>query len=182
MDATTHNSTTHNSKTSQHPPVVLDYCIQHLGAMVNELDEGKRALVREVFVKAAGEKGMSYAGTALYSLAEDRRATPSDDVELRRLTVTLCAPGANNAARIAAIQLAGQRGYVEALPIVRETLSAPRRDAVLDIVCLGSLGLLGNSDDMQLASQFANYDTRRAAAAKAAIKRIKERTDAGDRF
>ena len=27
---------------SQHPPVVLDYCIQHLGAMVNELDDAAR--------------------------------------------------------------------------------------------------------------------------------------------
>ncbi len=169
-------------KSVEHPPAVLDYCIQHLGAMLNELDDATRGRVREVFVRAAGEKGKPYAGTALYSLTEDRRATPSDDAELRRLTVALCAPGANNAARIAAIQLAGQRGYTESLPQVRETLSGPRRDAVLDIVCLGSLGLLGNSDDMQLASQFANYDTRRAAAAKAAIKRIKERTDAGDRF
>ncbi len=169
-------------KSGEHPPEVLDYCIQHLGAMVNELDDATRGRVREVFVRAAGEKGKPYAGTALYSLAEDRRATSAQDAELRRLTVALCKPSANNTARIAAIQLAGQRGYIEALPIVRETLSAPRRDAVLDIVCLGSLGLLGNSDDMQLASQFANYDTRRAVAAKAAIKRIKERTDAGNRF
>ena len=27
---------------SQHPPVVLDYCIQHLGAMVNELADAAR--------------------------------------------------------------------------------------------------------------------------------------------
>ncbi len=150
--------------------------------MVNELDESVRRRIREVLVKAAGEKWKPYAGTALYSLAEDRRASPSGKAELRRLTLALCAPGANNAARIAALQLAGQRGYTEALPTVRKMLSGQRRDAVLDIVCLGTLGLLGNSDDMQLASQFANYDTRRAAAAKAAIKRIKERTDAGDRF
>ena len=42
LDATTHNSSTHNSQTSQHPLVVLDYCIQHLGAMVNELDDAAR--------------------------------------------------------------------------------------------------------------------------------------------
>ena len=42
LDATTHNSSTHNSQTSQDPPVVLDYCIQHLGAMVNELDDAAR--------------------------------------------------------------------------------------------------------------------------------------------
>ena len=35
----THNSSTPNSPTHPHPPAVLDYCIQHLGAMVNELDD-----------------------------------------------------------------------------------------------------------------------------------------------
>ena len=31
-----------------HPPVVIDYCIQHLGAMVNELDGAGRKAVRGV--------------------------------------------------------------------------------------------------------------------------------------
>ena len=56
-----------------HPPVVIDYCIQHLGTMVNELDEERRARVRGVLVKAARDKAKPYAGTALYSLAEDKR-------------------------------------------------------------------------------------------------------------
>ena len=69
-----------------HPPAVIDYCIQHLGAMVNELGDatrvgalGDRALpdggARGVLVRAAREKTKPYAGTALYSLAEDKRAT-----------------------------------------------------------------------------------------------------------
>ena len=80
---------------SQHPPVVLDYCIQHLGAMVNELDDAARvggrgatALpdggVREVLVRAAGDKMRPYAGTALYSLAEDRRATRAQKAATKR--------------------------------------------------------------------------------------------------
>ena len=131
-DISTHNSSTPNSPTHPHPPTVLDYCIQHLGAMVNELDDAKRSRVREVFVKAAREKTKTYAGTALYSLAEDKRATAAQEGELKRLTLALCKPGANHAARIAAIQLAGQRGYAEALPVLRETLLGARRDAVLD--------------------------------------------------
>ena len=173
---------------SQHPPVVLDYCIQHLGAMVNELDDAARvggrgapALpnggVRGVLVRAAGDKMRPYAGTALYSLAEDRRATSAQESELKRLTLALCKPGVNNVARIAAIQLAGQRGYAEALPVLRETLSGARRDAVLDTVCIGSLGLLGNADDIGILSRYES-DSRRAAAVEAAIQRIKERTDA----
>jgi len=162
--------------THTHPPVVIDYCIQHLGAMVNELDDVKRSRVRAVFVKAAHEKIKPYAGTALYSLAEDRRATPAQKAELKRLTLALCRPGVNNVARIAAIHLAGQRGYAEALPILRDALSGTRRDAVLDAVCIGSIGLLGNADDIALLERFKG-DARRSAAVEAAIRRINERAD-----
>ena len=171
----------------KHPPVVIDYCIQHLGAMVNELDESMRtgvrgapALpdggVRGVLVKAACEKTKPYSGTALYSLAEDKRATAAQEGELKRLTLALCKPGVNNAARIAAIQLAGQRGYAEALPVLRDTLSGEKRDAVLDTVCIGSIGLLGTAHDIALIERFKG-DSRRAAAVEAAIRRINERAD-----
>jgi len=161
-----------------HPPVVVDYCIQHLGAMVNELDDAMCNRVREVLVRAAREKTKPYAGTALYSLAEDKRATAAQEGELKRLTLALCKPGVNNVARIAAIQLAGQRGYAEALPVLRDTLSDEKRDAVLDTVCIGSIGLLGNGDDIALIERFKG-DARRSAAVDAAIKRIKGREDIG---
>ena len=176
-DISTHNSSTPNSPTHPHPPAVLDYCIQHLGAMLDELDKKGRLRVRAVLAKAAKRTKQPYAGTALYSLAEDRRATPAQETELKRLTLALCKPEANHAARIAAIQLAGERGYAEALPVLRETLLGARRDAVLDIVCIGSVGLLGNADDIPILSRFSS-DSRRAAAVDTAIQRIKERADA----
>ena len=172
------NSSTHNSPTHPHPPAVLDYCIQHLGAMLDELDEKGRLRVRAVLAKAAKRTKQPYAGTALYSLAEDARATPAQDKELKGLALALCKPEANHAARIAAIQLAGERGFADALPVLREILSAPSRDAVLDTVCIGSIGLLGNADDIALIERFAG-DARRAAAVNAAIKRIKGREDIG---
>jgi len=177
----THNSSTPNSPTHPHPPAVLDYCIQHLGAMLDELDEKGRLRVRAVLVKAAKRTKQPYAGTALYSLAEDARATPAQETELKRLTLALCKPGVNNIARIAAIQLAGQRGYAEALPVLRETLLGAKRDAVLDTVCIGSVGLLGNADDIPILSRFSS-DSRRAAAVDAAIQRIKERAGAVNVF
>ena len=170
----THNSSTHNSPTHPHPPAVLDYCIQHLGAMLDELDEKGRLRVRAVLVKAAKRTKQPYAGTALYSLAKDMRATAVQEGELKRLMLDLCKPGVNNIARIAAIQLAGQRGYAEALPVLRDTLSGEKRDAVLDTVCIGSVGLLGNADDIALLERFRG-DARRSAAVEAAIKRIKGR-------
>ena len=159
----------------KHPPAVLDYCIQHLGAMQGEItDDALCHRIREIFVFAARQTRQPYAGTALYSLSEDKHAPQSQKNELKRLTVALCKQDTHPVARVSAIQLAGDRGYKEILPILRETLSSSHRDAVLDIVSIGSLGLLGDESDLDLLSQFSS-DTRRAVAVKAAIKRIKER-------
>ena len=162
-------------RNGKHPPAVLDYCIQHLGAMQCEItDDSLRHRIRETFIFAARQTRQSYAGTALYSLSEDKQASLSQKSELKRLTISLCKRGSHPVARVSAIQLAGERGYKEILPILRETLSSSRRDAVLDIVSIGSLGLLGDESDLELLSQFSS-DTRRAVAVKAAIKRIKDR-------
>jgi hypothetical protein len=162
-------------RSGKHPPAVLDYCIQHLGAMQGEItDDALRHRIRETFVFAARQTRQPYAGTALYSLAEDKQASQSQKSGLKRLTISLCKQGSHPVARVSAIQLAGERGYKEILPILRETLSSSHRDAVLDIVSIGSLGLLGEESDLELLSQFSS-DTRRAVAVKAAIKRIKER-------
>ena len=162
-------------RSGKHPPTVLDYCIQHLGAMQGEItDDSLRHRIRETFIFAARQTRQSYAGTALYSLSEDKQASQSQKSELKWLTISLCKQGSHPVARVSAIQLAGERGYKEILPILRETLSSSRRDAVLDIVSIGSLGLLGDESDLELLSQFSS-DTRRAVAVKAAIKRIKDR-------
>jgi hypothetical protein len=162
-------------RSGKHPPAVLDYCIQHLGAMQGEItDDSLRHRIRETFIFAARQTRQSYAGTALYSLAENKHASQSQENELKRLTIALCKQGSHSVARVSAIQLAGERGYKEILPILRETLSSSHRDAVLDIVSIGSLGLLGEESDLELLSQFSS-DTRRSVAAEAAIKRIKER-------
>ena len=165
-------------RSGKHPPAVLDYCIQHLGAMQNEItDDALRRRIRETFVLAARQTGQPYAGTALYSLAEDKHTSQSQKNELKRLTVALCKQDTHPVACVSAIQLAGERGYKEILPILRETLSSSRRGAVLDIVSIGSLGFLGDESDLELLSQFSS-DTRRSVAVKAAIKRIKERASA----
>ena len=139
---------------------------------------GSVACCRNTESIAARRKNMPYAGTALYSLAADRRATPQQNAELKRLALALCGSDANPAARVAAMQLAGERGYGEALPILRKVLSSPRRDTVLDIVAIGSVGLLGDSSDISRLSHFMKCDSRCATAAKAAIRRINERSGA----
>ena len=111
-------------RSGKHPPAVLDYCIQHLGAMQGEItDDSLRRRIRETFIFAARQTRQPYVGTALYSIAQDKHASLSQKNELKRLTVALCKQGSHPVARVSAIQLAGERGYKEILPILRETLS-----------------------------------------------------------
>lgn len=159
-----------------YPPAVTDYCIQHLGAMLNGIsDFALRSRIRGVFVASACQTRLPCAGTALYALDGDRRATGDEKDELKRLTLALCRPSAHPAARVAAIQLAGQRGYAEVLPILREILADPNRDAVAAIAAAGSTGLLGVSGDIPLLESVAAKGGRFRPAAETAAKRIRER-------
>ncbi len=164
-------------RANNHPPAVLDYCLQHLGAMQDDLaDPVLRDRIRAVLVEAAKRIRFPYAGTALYSLAEDRRGGAARNAELKRLALTMCDPSANPIARIAAVQLAGQRGWRDALPILRKTLKESRRDAVVDIATIGSIGLLGETDDLPLLESMRKKGSMRLRPAiDAAIRRIKER-------
>ena len=164
----------------QYAPVIIDYCIQHLGAMVGSVPDGlTKARIRETLVAAAEDIGETYSGTALYSLAEMPNKSKSESDELRRLTVAACGESANTIARISAIQLAGERGYRETLPMLRGILAGTRRDAVLDMTVVGSIGLMGDANDVQLLESFRSRGGRRLKPAiDAAVQRIKERHSA----
>ena len=161
----------------QHASVVIDYCIQHLGAMSGSIsDDLTKARIRETFVVAAKDLGETYSGTALYSLAEMPNKSKSESDELRRLAVAACGESANTIARISAIQLAGERGYLETLPMLRGILAGTRRDAVLDMTVVGSIGLMGDVADIQLLELFRSRGGRRLKPAiDAAVQRIRER-------
>ena len=156
---------------------LVDYAFQHLGALQHDIaDDAVRTRVRAAFVRAAKDVGRPFAGTALYSLADAPRPTPDGDAELRRLTLALLAPGAHPLARLSAVQLAGERGYREALPAVRGILTGDRRDAVQDIAAVGALGLIGEASDAALVRAALNKGgSRLRPAAETALKRIAER-------
>ena len=94
-------------------PAILDYCVQHLGALWPDLrDDVRRNRVRDLLVLTARDISNPCAGTALYSLAEGI-GPGKDDGLLRRLTLAACAKDANPLVRLSALQLAGERGYRE---------------------------------------------------------------------
>lgn len=161
-----------------HPPVILDYCIQHLGALYAD---GKETAtlnrIRAALVAAARDVRTPCAGTALYALAARRGQSTSERDELRRLTVAALDPKADSLVRISALQLAGEKGWREALPVVRGILTADRRDAVTDTVAVGTLGLLGDEADLPLLdSVSARGGQRLKTPVESARKRIMERS------
>lgn len=131
-----------------YPSVILDYCVQHLGAMQNacrsdaERDEIHHALHEASFASAA-----SYSGTALYAMADDSRASPDDLAFLRRRTVALAAAADPNA-RLSAVILVGERGYTEALPPLRAILDDPASPVPLRAAAIAALGRLGTPADL----------------------------------
>lgn len=156
---------------------VRDYALQHLGALQkDDLEASHRQDVRDLFVAAAKDIREPFAGTALYSLAAIGQMSKAQEAELRRLTVAACGAAANPLARMSALQLAGGRGYGEVLPVVRELLDGSRRDAVTDMVAVGTLGLLGGREDLSRLERLKTCGGQRLRpAVEVAIRRIEER-------
>ena len=62
------------------------------------------------------------------------------------------------------------------MPILRKTLMGARRDAVVDMAAIGSIGLMGGVDDLPLLeSMRVKGGLRLRPAVDAAVRRIKER-------
>ena len=162
---------------SEHPAEVVDYCIQHLGDLHNAASDAKqRAAVYTTLVEAARKRHIDYSGTALYAIMQSDALTPSQEAELKRLTLDICKPDANQNARIAAIQVAGEKQYREVLPTLRDALANQRSDAVVEIVSIGTIGLLGDESDIPLLESVLQRNRRRyEVGVNAAIKRIKDR-------
>ena len=163
-------------KRGGYDPAILDYCVQHLGALWPDLrDDVRRNRVRDLLVLTARDISNPCAGTALYSLAEGIGPV-KDDGLLRRLTLAACANGADPLVRLSALQLAGERGYREALPSARAVLCGARRDAVLDTVAAGTVGLLGDASDLKALENLRQKGGRRVrVAVDTAVARINGR-------
>lgn len=162
-------------ESGEYEPVILDYCIQHLGGLQHSLEEGPlRERVRDTFERAAAMKSRSFAGTALYSMADDSLAGAERSAKLRRLAVSLATDeDANCAARIAAIQLAGERGYTESLGTLRRLIDSPHTETVLKIAAIGALGKLGGAGDLpRLERLRASAPERLVPALDSAIERL----------
>ena len=99
-------------------PAILDYCIQHLGA-VSERVEDPAALrdLRECLEEASRETARSYAGTALIALTHVPAPGNADRTFLLARTFALASdPAAHPAARATALQIGAEQGSAASSP------------------------------------------------------------------
>lgn len=163
-------------RNGRHDATLVDYAIQHLGALQHGLPDVMAGRVCDALFAAASGIGRPYAGTALYALADAHGLTGAETGRLHHLTCAACSSRAHPLTRLAAFQLAGQRGYREVLSDVRAVLRGDRRDAVADTVAVGTLGLLGDASDIALLESIAaRGGSRLTEPCAMAIERISGR-------
>lgn len=164
---------------NEYPHVILDYCIQHLGAMQNSCEDPSELQQIRTCLRRAATGSAAYAGTALYALADDRRASTLDLDFLRQRTLEIIKDEhVDPLTRISAIQLAGQKHYWETLADLREILKKNKQDVVLQMVAIGSIGFLGTETDLQslrMMMKPGDYNPRLRYALESAIMRISKR-------
>ncbi len=159
-------------------PAILDYCIQHLGA-VSERVEDPAALrdLRECLEEASRETSRPYAGTALIALTHVPAPGSPDRTFLLARTLALASdPAAHPAACATALQIGAEQGFSGVLPHVRAILADSSHPATLHISALAALGALGDSADLARLDAFASFhpDPRFRPALSAARARLQK--------
>lgn len=160
-----------------HGMAMLDYCVQHLGALQEATaDAAERARIHACLRRAALVPGASYAGTALIALTH----TPGEDDEQRhfvneRVAALVYAEDTHLAARVTAIQIAAEREYTELLPVIRRIAADPSAPITLRAVSIGALGNFRRPEDAALLERLkaSGLSPRLSPAIERALPRCK---------
>ena len=159
-------------------PAILDYCIQHLGAVALRVeDAGSLRDLRECLEEASRENARPYSGTALIALTHVPAPGNADRTFLLARTLALASdPAAHPAARATALQIGAEQGFSGILPHVRAILADSSHPATLHISALAALGALGDSADLARLDAFtaAHPDPRFRPALSAARARLQK--------
>lgn len=158
-------------------PLFINCCIRQLRKIQNKVESKYvGSQIRDALFKVLRlRKNQPYAGIALRTLGENKRVVSKQSRRLKRITLAMCKPDIDMVNRIEAIQIAGERNYVEVRPVLKEVLSSPPRNVALDTACIRALGFVGKMDDISLLERFMKGDARLATAAETAIQKIRKR-------
>ena len=159
---------------------MLDYCIQHLGAVQEaSANEEERSRIYACLQRAARVPGASYAGTALIALLH----TPHEDDDMRhfvneRVAALLYAEDTHEAARMTATQIAAERGYSELLPVIRRMAADESLPLTQRVVSIGALGRFGCPEDIVFLEErvIPVANPRLLPAVEVALKQLKQTT------
>ena len=160
-------------------PAILDYCLQHLGAMSERVEEPSlRSELRDCLEEASREPSQPYSGTALIALTHVPAPASPDRTFLLARTLALASdPAAHPAARATALQIGAEQGFAGVLPHVRAILADSSQPATLHISALAALGALGDAADLARLDAFASAHPhpRFRPALDAARKKLSEK-------
>lgn len=160
-------------------PAILDYCIQHLGAVALRVEDAASLRdLRECLEEASRENARPYSGTALIALAHVPAPGNADRTFLLARTLALASdPAAHPAARATALQIGAEQGFSGVLPHVRAILADSSNPATLHVSALAALGALGDPADLPRLDDFAaaHPHSRFRPALDAARKKLSEK-------
>jgi len=160
-----------------------DYCLQHVVMYyerrwkpddAKRLDDSDRQEALKMYEEALGTSGNGFAGTALLGLARLSEEYPEiDRAKLAERSLTSAVNEQEDpATRITAVGLCGVLNKVEVLPVAR-VLAQTGENTPLRLASIGTIGLLGTADDLELMQSLADgSDEAAKKAAQVAVKRI----------
>lgn len=158
---------------------MLDYCIQHLGALQEQLnDPAQLEQIRQCIQRASLLDKASYSGTALIAMTHQRNPSNDDNAFLKKRTLAIIGnPNAHEAASISAMQIASENGYMEALPFIRRIVESATAPIPNQTVAIGALGLFGDVSDAALLQKrlASTPNPRLLPALQAAAERIEKK-------
>lgn len=152
-----------------------DYCIQHLGANLENFAPAVRRECVKLFYRKTRKSKAGIAGTALIALSNASELHEVDIERVARRAYEVVADEKMGPARMTALQICVENGFSKALPLARE-LADSASDINLRASALAAVGILGGAEDVALLERSAKSGLYRVrTAAKAALARLERR-------
>ena len=152
-------------------PVIRDYVLQHLGHM--RVEGGDAETIAQTLGSATLEKEGTIAGTALLALGEKYGAEPIQRRNSASALTIVNDTSYDLRSRITAMQVAGQQGDWEALPVAAKTAADASQPVALRMAAIATLADLGAKDQVNLMESLSNStDPRLRSAARAAFSKL----------
>jgi len=154
--------------------VMRSYALQHLRPWY-EMEKMYSQAIVDAFHEGAEEHSTEISGVALLAMnyLAEKKVSGFDVQTVSTQAVNLAEDeSASVLSRISAVSICGRLNSTEALPVVR-TLAESSDSVTLRVSAIAALGSLGGTDDLKLLQKLAQGPKPFAAAAQAAIQKLK---------